>query len=107
MPRRRSGCGLLALVARAQPGRDGWLVFANLFGLEVEGDLTLGGFGSVGGVNQVHLANGASRSLQTAGGAEEVADDANDFQALEDAGDNRAASDELFQLRIPAFFHVF
>lgn len=56
---RATSCGMLILVARPQPGRDGRLVGAQFFIAEAEGDFALSGVGAVGAVDEIHLAAGA------------------------------------------------
>jgi hypothetical protein len=103
----------LRFVARSQPESNRWLVGAQFFVAEVEGDLAFGGLGPVGGVDQVHLAagaevaaDGAGGGFEAASGAEHFADHADGFEAFDYSGNDRSAGDEAFERRVPIFLHV-
>jgi hypothetical protein len=103
----------LGFVAGTEPGRNRRRVDDDFIRREVEFHLARGGFGAVGGMDQIHLAARAKIAadrarvrFEAARGAEHLADDTDDFQAFDDGSNDRSAGDELFERGVPAFLDV-
>ncbi len=88
----------LAFIVGPQPGLDRRRVGAEFVWLKVQSDLAGGSFGSVGSMDQVHLAAGAIVATDRAGSClettcrtEQVTHDTNDFESLKDHRHDRTA----------------
>ena len=91
-----------------QPGLKGRREFAKFFRAEEDLRFALGGLGTVGGVDEIHLPARAVVAADRAGGgvaavgrADHLADDTDRLRAFGDQGHDGTRSDEGFQAGIP------